>query len=51
MKLVFGLDARNIAIPKIQAKFDSPIVDDDLQFLIRLKIFDEDSISARAILC
>ena len=31
------LDARNIAIPKIQVKFDSPIVDDDLQFLIRLK--------------
>ena len=27
------LDARNIAIPKIQVKFD----DDDLQFLIRLK--------------
>ena len=31
------LDARNIAVPKIQVKFDSPIVDDDLQFLIRLK--------------
>ena len=31
------LDARNIAIYKIQVKFDSPIVDDDLQFLIRLK--------------
>lgn len=31
------LDARNIAIPKVQVKFDSPIIDDDLQLLIRLK--------------
>lgn len=31
------LDARNISIPKVQVKFDSHIIDDDLQFLIRLK--------------
>lgn len=31
------LDARNISIPKAQVKFDSSIIDDDLQLLIRLR--------------
>ena len=31
------LEARNLSIPRIQVKFDSPIIGDDLKFLIRLK--------------
>lgn len=31
------LDARNLSVPKAQTKFNSPIIDDDLQLLIRLK--------------
>ena len=31
------LEARNFSIPRTQVKFDSPIIDDDLQIMIRLR--------------
>ena len=31
------VDARNYSVPKAQVKFDSPIIDENLQLLIRLK--------------